>query len=234
MPSFSHEFRLIPLSPQHNPPSPQQPRSLPRSQRLHLPNHRPHRASNPVLNRQRSAGIPSRRHRRRRRHQADSVRLRERAAVEISVSIHHIFEIVFRPLIFSFCCPFDTFYYHSIPSNALSSPPHRPNTPVLSLIATTRPPPPGPGAARRPHAPTDTDIHVTLIRLVEQSTDIVITLNVPQIPSETEAEGPAAGDGDAVRKQLNERTERAVLMKEAWEMVVGSVEIRDWSLFGTE
>ncbi|KAK3173614.1 hypothetical protein OEA41_006946 [Lepraria neglecta] len=109
-----------------------------------------------------------------------------------------------------------------------------PNTPVLSLIATTRPPPPGPGAARRPHAPTNTDIHLTLIRLVEQSTDIVITLNVPHIPSETEAEDPAAGDGDAVRKQLNERTERAVLMKETWEMVVGSVEIRDWSLFGTE
>ena len=69
---------------------------------------------------------------------------------------------------------------------------------------------------------------------MEQSTDIVITLNVPHIPRETEAEGPAAGDDDAVRKQLNERTERAVLMKEAWEMVVESVEVRDWSLFGTE
>lgn len=69
---------------------------------------------------------------------------------------------------------------------------------------------------------------------MEQSTDIVITLNVPHIPNETEPEDPAAGDDEAVRKQLNERTEKAVLMKEAWEMVVGSVEVRDWSLFGTE
>ncbi|KAL2057800.1 hypothetical protein ABVK25_002184 [Lepraria finkii] len=96
------------------------------------------------------------------------------------------------------------------------------------------PPPPDPGAARRPHAPTNTDIHLTLIRLVEQSTDIVITLNVPHIPNETNPEDPVAGDDEAVRKQLNERTEKAVLMKEAWEMVVGSVEVRDWSLFGTE
>jgi hypothetical protein len=64
---------------------------------------------------------------------------------------------------------------------------------------------------------------------VEQSTDIVITLNVPHIPGETQREAEVSGGEEG-----SEKSETAVRMKEAWEGVVGSLEVRDWGLFGGE
>ncbi|KAL2045521.1 hypothetical protein N7G274_001949 [Stereocaulon virgatum] len=104
-----------------------------------------------------------------------------------------------------------------------------PTTPILSLLAKITPSPPAPGITQRPHSPTSTDIHLTLIRLVEQSADILITLNVPHIPGETETEDEGFVGGGRFG-----RAERAVRMKEAWEGVVGSLEVRDWGLFGGE
>lgn len=110
-------------------------------------------------------------------------------------------------------------------------PPSRPNTPTLSLTATTYPAPPASGTTRRPHTATHTDIHFTLIRLVEQGTDIVVTLNVPHIPGETEDENNAGDKEELVAKQKMEREKQ---MTEAWEGIMTSLQVRDWSLFGAE
>ena len=59
---------------------------------------------------------------------------------------------------------------------------------------------------------------------MEQGTDIVVTLNVPHIPGETEDENTTSDKEKSVAKQ----------MMEAWEGIVTSLEVRDWSLFGSE
>ena len=66
---------------------------------------------------------------------------------------------------------------------------------------------------------------------MEQGTDIVITLNVPHIPGETEDEDKTGDKKEVIAKQ---KMERAKQMTEVWEAIVKSLEVRDWSLFGTE
>ena len=66
---------------------------------------------------------------------------------------------------------------------------------------------------------------------MEQGTDIVVTLNVPHIPGETEDENSAGGNEGIVAEQ---KVEREKQMTEAWEGIVTSLEVRDWSLFGSE
>ncbi|KAK0516879.1 hypothetical protein JMJ35_000034 [Cladonia borealis] len=125
----------------------------------------------------------------------------------------------------------DTAQIASLSEN-IQLPKFPPNTPTLSLTATTHPAPPAPGATLRPHTATHTDIHFTLIRLVEQGTDIIVTLNVPHIPGETEDENNNTGDKEGV--VAKRKIEREKHMTEAWEGIVKSLEVRDWSLFGAE
>lgn len=66
---------------------------------------------------------------------------------------------------------------------------------------------------------------------MEQGTDIVVTLNVPHIPGETEGENNAGDREEIVAKQKIEREKQTT---EAWEGILTSLEVRDWSLFGSE
>jgi hypothetical protein len=113
-----------PILQQHNPSSPRSPRSLPRLQRLHFSNNRPHRARNTLLNRQRSARIPFRRYHCRGRYQASTSRIRGCEVGEISVSLKSTPENGFHPSysIILFC-------YSPTPSNPFSSFPTDPPPP---------------------------------------------------------------------------------------------------------
>ncbi len=103
-------------------------------------------------------------------------------------------------------------------------------TPALTLHATTTPP--GPTAQ-----PTST-ILLALIRLVPQSTDIVITVNIPHIPGEslaparsTPAGNPMNEDGgrDGGEDGYGRLVEAGRRMRDE---VVESVCVRNWGLFG--
>ena len=59
----------------------------------------------------------------------------------------------------------------------------------------------------------------------------MVTLNVPHIPGETVDENNTGGKEGIVAKQKIEREKQ---MMEAWEAIVTSLEVRDWSLFGSE
>ena len=59
----------------------------------------------------------------------------------------------------------------------------------------------------------------------------MVTLNVPHIPGETEDENNTGDKEEVIAKQKIEREKQ---MTEAWEGIVKSLEIRDWSLFGAE
>ena len=59
----------------------------------------------------------------------------------------------------------------------------------------------------------------------------MVTLNVPHIPGETEDEKTTSDKEEVVAKQKKEREKQ---IKEAWEGIVTSLEIKDWSLFGAE
>ncbi|KAL6721138.1 hypothetical protein ACLMJK_000238 [Lecanora helva] len=84
-----------------------------------------------------------------------------------------------------------------------------PSTPVLCLIAKITP-------SGNPHAaplsPNHTIMHLTLIRLVQQATDIVITLNIPAM-------------GDAPQIQNVSKSEDVI------STVVTSFDVKDWNLF---
>ena len=67
---------------------------------------------------------------------------------------------------------------------------------------------------------------------MEQGTDIIVTLNIPYIPGETEDEDNNTSDKEGVVAQ--QKIERGKQMTEAWEGIVKSLEVRDWSLFGAE
>ena len=55
---------------------------------------------------------------------------------------------------------------------------------------------------------------------------------MPHIPGETEDEKTVTGDKEGVIAK--QKMEREKQMTEAWEGVVKSLEVRDWSLFGGE
>ena len=92
------------------------------------------------------------------------------------------------------------------------------------LAKVTPPPTPNP----KPLTPTSTTIYLTLIRLTEQETDIVISLNIPNIPnipsqsgtqSQPAADGLPNGDQVAVK---------------VWQEILLTFEIKDWDLFVNE
>lgn len=72
-------------------------------------------------------------------------------------------------------------------------------------------------ANRRQLDATNTKICLTLIRLVEQDTDIVITLNVPSIP-----------DSEGQQQQAADNEE---MMESMCREVLTSFEIKNWELF---
>ncbi|KAL8812724.1 MAG: hypothetical protein Q9223_007222, partial [Gallowayella weberi] len=61
-------------------------------------------------------------------------------------------------------------------------------TPSYTLLATTTPPPATNGNVTRALTPRFVAVLLTLIRLVPQSTDIVVTVNIPHIPGHQEPE----------------------------------------------
>ena len=76
--------------------------------------------------------------------------------------------------------------------------------------------------------PIRTEIHLTLIRLVEQSTDIVITFNVPHLADKTDGE---------IANQTGPETRQPKIEQEAGKMyhqIVTSFAIKDWGLFSGE
>jgi hypothetical protein len=69
-------------------------------------------------------------------------------------------------------------------------------------------------------------ITLTLIRLVDQKTDMLVTINVPHVPGSYEA-----GSVDLERGQMGPLLEQAGRWR---ERVLESFEVREWGLFGEE
>lgn len=101
------------------------------------------------------------------------------------------------------------------------------NTPSYTLLATTTPPPATDGTARA-LTPKFVAVILTLIRLVPQSTDIVVTINIPHIPGHQE---PSVGEVNFEEGKFGSLVEEGVRIRdEVWR----SLEVRDWGLFGGE
>ncbi|KAL8854065.1 MAG: hypothetical protein Q9221_001188 [Calogaya cf. arnoldii] len=99
-----------------------------------------------------------------------------------------------------------------------------PNTPCYTLLATTTPPPATNGNVRA-KTPSFTAVLLTLIRLVAQSTDIVVTVNIPHIPGHQE---PSDGEVNFDEGKFGSLVEEGVKIRdEVWR----SLEVRDWGLF---
>ncbi|KAF2500107.1 Mog1p/PsbP-like protein [Lophium mytilinum] len=106
-----------------------------------------------------------------------------------------------------------------------------PSTPAHTLLAiqTPTPPTPAPGSlstiappSRNPQ-PDFTAILLTLVRLVEQKTDIVIAINVPHAAGEY-----AIGSVDLENGKAGVMLETAAMVR---EKVLASLEVKDWGLF---
>lgn len=97
------------------------------------------------------------------------------------------------------------------------------NAPAYTIIATQHP---APQQENRRPQPDFTAILLVLVRLAEQKTDIVITINVPHVPGEyakdevdfaAARQGPLMDTAAAIRQQI-----------------LQTFEIKDFGLFGTE
>lgn len=98
------------------------------------------------------------------------------------------------------------------------------NIPAYTLIATQTPPLPSPSSPSAPTtAPDFTAIVLNLIRLEEQSTDILITINVPHIRGEYNEEDVDLQLGKQGRL-IGDAVEFAA---RCWE----TFKIKDWGLF---
>lgn len=96
-------------------------------------------------------------------------------------------------------------------------------TPALTLIATS---PPGEKMRGRANEPSFVDLVVVLVRLERQRTDLVVTVNVPHVLgtyAEGEVDRERGKDGPLLQRALEIR-----------ERVLGSLEVREWGLFGEE
>ncbi|KAL8909314.1 MAG: hypothetical protein Q9207_000324 [Kuettlingeria erythrocarpa] len=103
----------------------------------------------------------------------------------------------------------------------------QPDTPCYTLLASTTPPPATNGNAGRPLTPTFTAVILTLIRLVPQSTDIVVTINIPHIPREQE---PSDGEVNIAEGKYGSLVEEGLRIRdEVWR----TLDLKDWGLFGT-
>ncbi|KAI4204642.1 MAG: hypothetical protein LQ350_000957 [Teloschistes chrysophthalmus] len=107
----------------------------------------------------------------------------------------------------------------------IASLPHLPpNTPILTLLATTTPPPTTNGNTRA-LTPTFVAILLTLIRLEPQSTDLIVTVNIPHIPGHQE---PTDGAVNFEEGKLGSLVQEGVKIRdEVWR----TLEVKDWGLF---
>ena len=108
----------------------------------------------------------------------------------------------------------------SLPFGSLVNPCCSHQTPTCCLLATTHP---SPVIPTRPNTPHFTALVLTLIRLEAQTTDIVVTVNVPHYP----------GRYDPSEIDLEEG-QPGKLIKEGMairDMVLQSLEVADWGLF---
>ncbi|KAL8655315.1 MAG: hypothetical protein Q9210_000946 [Variospora velana] len=101
-----------------------------------------------------------------------------------------------------------------------------PDTPCYILLATTTPPPPSNGNAARPLTPTFTAVILTLIRLLPQSTDIVVTVNIPHIPGQQE---PLYANVNFEEGNFGSLVEKGMRIRDE---ILKSLEVKDWGLFG--
>lgn len=102
------------------------------------------------------------------------------------------------------------------------------STPAYVLFATQHPPAQARAQARaqaqaRKPQPDFTGILMTVVRLVEQKTDIVVTVNVPHVPGEYRKE-----DVDLPAQKVGPLLDAATAMR---QRILETFEIRDWSLF---
>lgn len=106
--------------------------------------------------------------------------------------------------------------------------PNFPNVVVSKLLATTKPPPPDPTRPPRANASTYVVILLALVRLEIQMTDVVVTLNLPNIPGAQEL----VSEGENVN--FEEGTFSATIQQgqEVLNEVLKSLEVKDWGLFG--
>lgn len=96
----------------------------------------------------------------------------------------------------------------------------RPGTPAYTLSATS---PPGPKQRGRPNEPDFVGILLTMLRLEQQKTDIIIAINVPHIEGQYDRANvdPEAGKHGPLLEAAMQYRER----------VMETFEIRDWGLF---
>ncbi|KAK0334187.1 hypothetical protein LTR91_026639 [Friedmanniomyces endolithicus] len=94
---------------------------------------------------------------------------------------------------------------------------------AYTLLATT---PPGAKQRGRAHEPDFVGIVLLLVRLVEQKTDILVSVNVPHVAGEYEA-----GEVDLEKGRLGRLLEKGVQIR---EKVMESLEVRDWGMFVQE
>ncbi|KAF2000402.1 Mog1p/PsbP-like protein [Amniculicola lignicola CBS 123094] len=94
-----------------------------------------------------------------------------------------------------------------------------PNKPTYTLNYIQTPPPLSPSKAHRKQSDY-TSIHFVMLRLKEQGTDIVITVNVPHYPGEYEK----AKEGEGATKLMKD----GEVIK---EKILETFDIKDWGLF---
>jgi len=100
------------------------------------------------------------------------------------------------------------------------SPAYREDIPALSLIATQTP---RPDPKKATSSPDFTAIILTLLRLEKESTDVLITINVPHIKGEY--------DEDEVDLELGKQGQLIGDAVEYAARIWGSFQVKDWNLF---
>ena len=99
----------------------------------------------------------------------------------------------------------------------------RQGTPAYTLFATS---PPGSKQRGRPNEPDFVGILITMVRLEQQKTDIIIAINVPHIAGQY---NPT--DVDPEKGRQGALLEQAIQYR---QKVMETFEIRDWELFVQE
>ncbi|KAK0936728.1 hypothetical protein LTR29_011681 [Friedmanniomyces endolithicus] len=94
---------------------------------------------------------------------------------------------------------------------------------AFTLLATS---PPSAQHRDRAHEPDFVGIALLLVRLAEQKTDVLVSVNVPHVAGEYEE-----GEMDLEKGRLGRLLEKGVQIR---ENVMESLEVRDWRLFVQE
>jgi len=121
------------------------------------------------------------------------------------------------------CDYFLLHFFSSSETETITNTSRSPNTPVYNLLATS---PPGAKQQGRANEPDFVAILLTLIRLADQKTDILVTVNVPHV----------AGEYETASVDL-EHGKQGALLEQAgkWrERVLETFEVKEWGLFGEE